>query len=194
MTLLNLAPNTAYDLYVTTYCDDYWYSDSVASLLGISTLDLTYYTVTLLANDENLGTVAGGGTYAEGSEATITATPLAACHFNSWNDGNTDNPRTITVTQDTTFIALFAPDDTIGIEAADRLTFSLYPNPATGRVTITCGQHCEVLFMDITGREALRSVCKEGVTTIDVSALAPGTYFVRMSDTLLSPVRKLIIK
>ena len=194
MTLLNLAPNTAYDLYVTTYCDDYWYSDSVASLLGISTLDLTYYTVTLLANDENLGTVAGGGTYAEGSEATITATPLAASHFNSWNDGNTDNPRTITVTQDTSFTALFAPDDTIGIEAADRLTFSLYPNPATGHVAITCGQHCEVLFMDIAGREVLRSVCNEGVTTIDVSVLAPGTYFVRMSDTSVSPVRKLIIK
>lgn len=165
----------------------------VATVVAFSSCTKTYH-LTVEVNDPSMGTALGSGDYEPNSEVTIRANANSGYMFSRWNDGNTDNPRTITVTQDTTFTALFALDDTIGIEAADRLTFSLYPNPATGRVAITCGQHCEVIFMDIAGREVLRSVCKEGVTTIDVSTLAPGTYFVRMSDTSLSPVRKLIIK
>ena len=37
----------------------------------------------------------------------LTATPVSCYHFTAWNDGSTDNPRTITVTQDTTFTANF---------------------------------------------------------------------------------------
>ena len=51
--------------------------------------------------------------------ATITITAIAnyGHHFVQWNDGNTDNPRTINFTQDTTFIAEFAKNTyTIRIE------------------------------------------------------------------------------
>ena len=40
-------------------------------------------------------------------EKILTATPASCYHFTVWNDGSTDNPRTITVTQDTTFTANF---------------------------------------------------------------------------------------
>ena len=40
-------------------------------------------------------------------EKILTATPVSCYHFTAWNDGSTDNPRTITVTQDTTFTANF---------------------------------------------------------------------------------------
>ena len=40
-------------------------------------------------------------------EKVLTATPVSCYHFTAWNDGSTDNPRTITVTQDTTFTANF---------------------------------------------------------------------------------------
>lgn len=44
---------------------------------------------------------------------TITATPKAGFHFVQWNDGNTDNPRTITnVKAVATYIATFAADET----------------------------------------------------------------------------------
>ena len=54
----------------------------------------------------------------------IQAYPYDGYHFVSWNDGNTDNPRTITVTEDATFIANFAED--VSIDATnelDALTF-----------------------------------------------------------------------
>ena len=38
---------------------------------------------------------------------TLTATANYGYHFTKWNDGVTDNPRTITLTQDTTFVAEF---------------------------------------------------------------------------------------
>ena len=38
----------------------------------------------------------------------LTATPQNGYHFAQWSDGNTDNPRTIVLTQDTTFTAEFA--------------------------------------------------------------------------------------
>jgi len=41
-------------------------------------------------------------------EDVISATPNYGYHFSKWSDGNTDNPRTIELTQDTTFTAEFA--------------------------------------------------------------------------------------
>ena len=53
------------------------------------------------------GTVTEGGTYAEGTEITLTATPDEGYQFTQWSDGNTDNPRTLVLTQDTSLVAYF---------------------------------------------------------------------------------------
>ncbi|MBR5983094.1 MAG: PKD domain-containing protein, partial [Bacteroidales bacterium] len=65
------------------------------------------YTITVLSSNENMGYVTGGGTYPEGTEITLTATPNEGYEFVQWNDENTDNPRTITVTEDAIYIATF---------------------------------------------------------------------------------------
>ena len=58
------------------------------------------------ANDSTLGTVAitTGESCAEG---VLTAIPELCYRFVAWSDGNTTNPRTITLTQDTTLTANF---------------------------------------------------------------------------------------
>ena len=53
------------------------------------------------------GTVTEGGTYAEGTEITLTATPDEGYQFMQWSDGNTDNPRTLILTKDTSLVAYF---------------------------------------------------------------------------------------
>ena len=65
------------------------------------------YTITVLANDPALGSVTGGGTYPDGTTIEISALPNTNALFTGWNDGNTDNPRSVTVTRDMTFTALF---------------------------------------------------------------------------------------
>ena len=77
------------------------------------------HTITVLSNDENLGSVVGGGTYDYGTEIQILATASEGYAFLSWDDGNTDNPRTIIVEGDTTFTAIFATARTVTIESSD---------------------------------------------------------------------------
>lgn len=57
------------------------------------------------ASDPNSGTVMGGGTYRVGAKATLIAVCHAGYGFRCWQDGNTDNPRTVTVDDTTAYIA-----------------------------------------------------------------------------------------
>lgn len=70
--------------------------------------DFNQYTITLSADDTTYGTVNGMGEYNYLAERTISANANCGYHFVSWNDGITDNPRVLTLTQDTQFVALFA--------------------------------------------------------------------------------------
>ena len=61
--------------------------------------------------NENYGSVqATNGNYEYLTELTISATANEGYHFVQWSDGNTDNPRTIILSQDTSFTAEFAPN------------------------------------------------------------------------------------
>ena len=71
--------------------------------------EITYYTVTVLSDNTTMGTVSGSGSVREGYSTEISATPNTGYYFTQWNDGNTDNPRTITVTENVSYTASFAP-------------------------------------------------------------------------------------
>ena len=73
----------------------------------VVTYEIPSYTVTV--NTNGGGSVTGGGTYTNGSMATLTATPDAGYKFVKWNDNNEENPRTITVTGNVTYTATFTP-------------------------------------------------------------------------------------
>jgi len=85
------------------------------------------YTITVHCNDTAMGTVAGSGTYYGGEQVVLTASPRAHHHFVGWGDGNTQNPRTITVVGNADYTAVFE---------ADRFTITVTANyPAMGSVT-----------------------------------------------------------
>ena len=85
-----------------------------------ATFAIDQFSITVESDNINFGNVSGSGTYGYGSEIQISATPAEHHHFTQWNDGNTDNPRTITVTSDSTFTASFAIDQhTVTVESAD---------------------------------------------------------------------------
>ena len=76
---------------------------------------LPTYTVTLLGDNEEWGTVDGGGTFTSGTTITIHATPNTGYHFDHWSNGNTQANTSLTVLNDITLTAYFAPDATEGI-------------------------------------------------------------------------------
>ncbi len=56
------------------------------------------------------GSIQGAGKYDYGTTATLIAKADEHYHFTQWNDGNTDNPRKITIEGDATYTAEFAID------------------------------------------------------------------------------------
>ena len=65
------------------------------------------YQISLATDNSEMGSVQGAGTYDYLTEIEISATANYGYHFTQWNDGNTDNPRTVQVIGDTTYIAQF---------------------------------------------------------------------------------------
>lgn len=65
------------------------------------------YTLGVERNNTSWGYVSGGGVYAAGTEAVISADANYTYDFLQWNDGNTSNPRYITVNSDATYTAIF---------------------------------------------------------------------------------------
>ena len=70
------------------------------------------YTITVNSADPTMGQAFGGGTYHIGETVEISALANSGYEFMRWNDGNSDNPRTITVTGDATYTATFAATGT----------------------------------------------------------------------------------
>ena len=66
------------------------------------------YSITTEVNNSEWGTTAGDGAALYQEQLQISATPNYGYHFVQWNDGNTENPRSVVLTQDTTFTVTFA--------------------------------------------------------------------------------------
>jgi len=67
------------------------------------------YFVKLIPSDASMGTAVGEGQYPAGSVIEIKAIPFEHAQFESWDDGNTDNPRTLVVNSDLILTAIFEP-------------------------------------------------------------------------------------
>ncbi len=103
---------------VNTYEFDGW-DETIVPVTGQKIYTATFrisgtvsYTITVAANDDNFGTVSGGGTFSAGSSKTITANAKQCYKFVRWADLTEDDPantasRTITVSANTTYTAIF---------------------------------------------------------------------------------------
>ncbi len=84
------------------------------------TQTLRKYSITVNSSNISQGSASGGGTYDYGTNHQISATPNECYRFTQWSDGNTDNPRTITVAGDATYTAEFEQIQyTIEAQSAD---------------------------------------------------------------------------
>ena len=66
------------------------------------------YTISTTSANLELGTTSGDTTALYLDEVEISAIPNYGYRFVRWNDGNTSNPRTVSVTEDKTYTATFA--------------------------------------------------------------------------------------
>ena len=80
-----------------------------ADVTLIAEFAINVYTVTLNADDEK-GRVVGAGSYSYGETVTIVALANEHYHFVKWSDGDENDVRVITITDNITLTAEFAPN------------------------------------------------------------------------------------
>ena len=118
---------------------------------------------------DNRGYVYGGGQFKPNTSVEISAYPNWGYHFTQWADGNTDNPREIVLTCDTTFTAEFA--QTFSGQCGDNLYWNYAGHTLTISGTGTMYDYSGndmpwLLFRDTTDAVVLES----GITRIGNNA------------------------
>lgn len=125
------AHNDQYTGHVISNPSNQWGHGKVNAFGGLPT-DTMLYLVTTCPEVGSTGTVSGGGVVPLG-EHVLTAIPNTNHSFEAWTDGNTDNPRMVSITCDTLFMAVFSP---VGYDECD--TIADFPWTATFDENFTC--------------------------------------------------------
>lgn len=139
------------------------------------------YTVNVFSNNDEMGTVSGGGSYEYGSSATVTATPSEGCHFVRWNNGVETNPYTFTVYSDVNLIATFERTTSIGEVINDDYTvvshnLDLFVSGAEGHDITVC---------DIMGRTVYSSTRYDGHP---IGLPTTGVYLLRIDNRITKKI------
>jgi hypothetical protein len=108
---------------------------------------INQYEVTVTA-DEN-GYVTGSGTYDYGTEVMIEAIANEGYRFVQWSDGNTENPRTIVVTEDVELRAEFEEDGKTLVDNVDESSVMIYVQNGVIHVE---GAETDYHVLDAAGR------------------------------------------
>ena len=143
------------------------------------------YNVEVSVNDEAFGSVA---VESDCSTGTLTATANEGYRFVIWNDGNTENPRVVSLSSDTAFTAIFALIDESSLLDAEIEEISFFPNPTNSKVTFN--QAIErIELIDLAGK-TLRTY--ENESEINIEQLPAGVYYLRLTNNEKQTLRKLI--
>ena len=189
-TLYDTIINTVHDTITITQYDtiiNTVYDTITNTVYDTVTVSETYYTLDVTSTSSAQGIGAGSGNFPEGCVITIVGLPMEGYRFVSWNDGNTDNPRQITISGDASYVANFS---TVDIEEAPEVrNLSVYPNPTNGVVTISAPDVNKVEVYDGVGKN-VREYTSQRV--LDLSDLSSGDYMLRITLPQGVAVRKVI--
>jgi hypothetical protein len=143
-----------------------------------------------------MGIVEGGGIYPDSTLVTLTATAFEGNEFAHWHDGDSANPRYVLLVSDTAFTALFRPvEDTLSIADPECRSKEpiVYPNPASGNVTVRVWQRATVTVIDLTGRTVMAPTTIDDHLTIQRTDLQVGIYFISVTTPSGTTVHKLTV-
>jgi hypothetical protein len=138
-------------------------------------------------SSQTLTTTTPDNTSAEFSgTATLYALAKGGKLFVGWSDGNLDNPRTVSVSSDTTFTASFATCEGSGIaEAQAASPLRVYPNPANTTLNVELENNVTggtLALFDLNGKAVLSQAISGSSAQISLSALSAGNYILRLVE------------
>ena len=139
------------------------------------------YAITTNVSPAGAGTVTGGGAYHYGETCTLHATANNGYEFQSWNDGNTQNPRSIIVTGNATYTAIFSQSGsttytiTTNVSPVGSGTVTgagSYPEGATCTLHATANNGYEFLYW----KKGNTQVSSNATYSFTVNASTAGNY------------------
>ncbi|MCL2073926.1 MAG: leucine-rich repeat protein [Marinilabiliaceae bacterium] len=146
------------------------------------------YNLNVLSNDNSLGVVSIDGLVYYYNTLYATSKPVGI--FTGWSDGNTDNPRTVILSSDSTFTAIFIPNNTDSL---------LQKITELENDTASCNQNTLALLAQIANLENDTAACNQHTLALQeqINNLEADTMLLKntiaelQSDTFLL---KIIIK
>lgn len=159
-------------------------------------VEMTDVEVVVEANNAAWGSVDGGGVYPYGSTVTLEAQPADSCFFEMWADGVLEPSRSVTVTSDTLFTALFAFDSSLlGMTFTDMPALTVTPNPAHTQIRVASDEAMSLVTLrDMNGRTVLETRPNATATVLNVSQLPSGTYILTATTPRGTASRKLVVQ
>ncbi len=89
----------------------------------------------------------------------------------------------------------YDPTCGVGVEEEGDVLFSVYPNPANTVLNVKCSTQAVVSVFDVTGKMIESKNLKEGYSSVDVSNLNTGMYYVRvMTSAGISNVQAVMVQ
>ena len=217
-TVTNLSQNTAYNAAVKSICGGGAAESEYGDTVSFTTATCTVVTgVTATATSATTATVSWTSTGAsqyvvsygergflvnDGTTVTATGTSIELTGLSAENDYDVYVRAMCEQGVYSTWstVAQFSTPAAQGIATVDGIGLSIYPNPTTSATTIALsGVNGEVAItiVDMNGRVVKSdSMSCEGdcTKTMEVSGLAQGAYFVRISGENVNMVKKLVVK
>lgn len=144
----------------------------------------TVYHVEATSDNSVMGTVTGGGPYATGETAVLTAVAYPGYHFIRWQDNVTENPRSYLVTQDATFVAYFEAN--VGIVNINNPEIIMYAKDYQIHIDKAFGQDVSIYTID--GR-TIASLLR-ATEHVAIPVTTTGVYIVKIGN---HPARKVVV-
>ncbi len=174
-------------IHDTTYVDRWLYDTTYIDIYIHDTLflDIDYHHISVISGNPSRGFVAGNGDFPTGSQVEIAAIPIRGSQFVSWQDGNTDNPRTVSLDEDLVFVATFD-----ALEGIADLQPTDYTISTQGNQMIISGvADKRVRIFDAVGRLLGSAQGHNDVAVFQAPAM--GVYLVQVGD---SPAQRVVLR
>lgn len=132
----------------------------------------------IFAEDEGMGFTDGEGLYDHGARIFVNAYPVRNNVFKQWHDGNTTNPRLLTIVSDTLLIAIFSNPEGINTPQGLDAGYTILSQGLTA--TVVCSPDYPVRVFDLLGRTLL-SVPANHNGRVTFHAPSQGVYLVQVA-------------
>ena len=142
----------------------------------------SWYNFNVISEDTNKGTIQIITQPSRvNPQAIIVALPNTGYTFTRWSDGNTQNPRALTVTQDTILIAFFTSNHGIAEAGSDNIII----RTANGNIILEGITNERVYISDVLGRVVFNSSVNENS---EIAVRNRGVYFVKVGNRMAKKV------